>query len=277
MPEIYYPIKNKSDADILYFLDPNPGGAPVVLLLHGLGVSSESWQLQIPSLVEAGFRPIAPDVPGFGRSTCQGVWSIRRSGKRMTWLLGKLGIERAVLVGISMGGVLALQMALDDPQMVDRLVLVNAFARLRSGHWQEWPYYLRRYMTLTLRGIGPQAEIVAQRLFPRPEQEELRCALIAQILQGDERVYMAAMRSLGLFDVQKRLDELHLPTLVITGEEDTTVPIAAQRAMAQKIAGASQIIVPGAGHGVTVDQPEIFNQHLLEFLHPTGRPDPEHA
>jgi 3-oxoadipate enol-lactonase len=94
------------------------------------------------------------------------------------------------------------------------------------------------------------------------------------ILQGDERVYRAAMRSLGLFDVQKRLGEIHVPTLVITGECDTTVPLPVQRVLAEKIPGATQVMIPNAGHAVIVDQPEAFNQALRGFIPPTGRPNP---
>ena len=74
----------------LHFLDPNPSGYPTVLVLHGFGADGTSWTLQLPALTAAGFRPIAPDAPGFGRIAVRG-WSIRRAVTQMAELLEKLG------------------------------------------------------------------------------------------------------------------------------------------------------------------------------------------
>ncbi len=168
-----------------------------------------------------------------------------------------------VVAGISLGGVVALQLALDFPQMVQRLVLINTFACLRPKRFDEASYLLGRFVVANLRGKEYQAETVAKRLFPQPEQEGLRRELVQRILQADERVYRQAMQSLALFDARKRLHEIKMPTLIISGENDTTVPLPNQMELVNGIAGAEHVVIPDAGHAVIADQVVRFNQVLL--------------
>src|SRR3990172_8580936 len=104
------------DMSTLHYLDPNPAGRKAVLLLHGLGADAASWTLQLPVLTAAGFRPIAPDTPGFGQSPYDGGgWSIRRVAAGMAGLLKELKTGPAHVVGLSMGGTIAQQFALEYP------------------------------------------------------------------------------------------------------------------------------------------------------------------
>lgn len=249
------------------FSDPNPFGSLPVLLLHGLGANSSSWHLQIPPLVEAGFRPVAPDVRGFGKSGYPGGgMAISTLAADAATLLQNLKATPAHIVGISMGGAIALQLALDHPQTVSKLVLVNTFASLRPEKLSIWLYFAFRLLLVHTLGLPAQARTVARRIFPHPEQEELRQMLIAQITQANPRAYRAVMRALGRFDVTSRLGEIRVPTLVITGEQDTTVPPNSQQTLVEGIPNAWQIVMTGAGHAVSVEQPEAFNQLLLDFL-----------
>jgi len=252
---------------MLHFLDPNPSGSPGVLLLHGLGADASSWTLQFPALVEAGFRPLAPDVPGFGASRYDGRgWSLKRVAAALAGLLDEAATGPVDVVGLSMGGVIAQQLALDKPQCVKKLALASTFAALRPESAAGWVYWLRRTLLVSFKGIPAQARFVAGRLFPRPEQEPLRRMLIEQITRADPRAYRAAMRALGLFDSRRRLAQIQAPTLVITGADDGTVSPSAQRALAQGIPGARQVVIAGAGHAVSVDHFEEFNAALLAFL-----------
>ncbi|MGB8214683.1 MAG: alpha/beta hydrolase [Anaerolineales bacterium] len=251
----------------LHYLDPNPPGRPFVLLLHGLGADGTSWGLQLPALNQAGFRPIAPDVPGFGGSPYDGQgWSIRRVAAQMAGLLEELGSGPTQVVGISMGGVIAQQFALDYPQLTQRLVLVSTFAILRPENFGGWWYFMRRWAAVLTLGLQAQGRVVAQRIFPEPEQAALRELLEATISRADPRAYRAAMRSLGLFDSCKKLASLHVPTLIVTGQNDSTVSPLRQQVLVKGIPGARQVLIPKAGHAVTVDQAEQFNRALLDFL-----------
>jgi 3-oxoadipate enol-lactonase len=251
----------------LHYLDPNPGGQPAVLLLHGLGANAESWRLQTPALSQAGFRPIAPDVPGFGASRYDGHgWSIKRMAAEMAGLVEELKCGAVHVVGLSMGGTIAQQFALDHPDLTHKLVLVSTFAALRPESLEGWIYFINRLILVNTLGLRAQAKAVALRIFPEPSNAEFRNLLIETISKADPRAYRKAMTSLGLFNSVKRLGEIQAPTLVVMGEKDTTVSPSRQQVLADGIANSSRLIIVNAGHAAPVDQPEIFNRNLLAFL-----------
>jgi 3-oxoadipate enol-lactonase len=165
-----------------------------------------------------------------------------------------------------MGGVAAQQFALDYPRHVRKLVLVSTFGALRPKNISQWLYFLQRFIVVHTLGLEIQAKFVAKRVFPRPEQAELRRMAQEQIARADPRAYRAAMRALALFDSRKRLPRLNIPTLILSGANDTTVPPERQALLAQAIPNARQVILPNAGHAAAIDQAETFNHHLLEFL-----------
>jgi pimeloyl-ACP methyl ester carboxylesterase len=253
----------------LHYFDPNPAGHPAVLLLHGLGADAGSWTLQIPVLTGVGFRPIAVDIPGFGLSPFDGrSWSIRRVADGMADLLEELQTGPAHVVGLSLGGAIAQQFALDIPHLTRKLVLVSTFAVLRPDNLSGWIYFLQRFILVNTLGLSAQAKVVAQRVFPDPRHEQLRNILVETISHADPRAYRKAMASLGLFNSLKRLGEIKAPTLVITGADDTTVNPGRQRLLVAGIPKAQQVIIPDSGHAVPVDQADRFNRELLNFLLP---------
>ena len=252
----------------IHYLDLNPDMDRSILLLHGLGANGSSWQLQFPALTALGYRIIAPDARGFGRSSYPAASpaSIEAAAHDFASLVGQLGINQLDVVGISMGGTHALALTLDCPQLVRRLVLVNTFAHLRPRSLNGWLYYALRFILVHTLGLEVQARTVAARIFPKPEQADLRAMLIQQVLQADPQAYRAAMRALAKFNVKSRLSEIFTPTLIITGELDTTVPGDVQQQLAQGIHLARHVSLPGAGHALSVDSSEQFNLILAEFL-----------
>ena len=251
----------------IHFLDPSPENSPAVILVHGLGTESSSWIYQITALADAGFRPIAPDLPGFGRSSYAGSrWSICETAAGLVEIADRLSLDRFHMAGISMGGTIALQTAIDHADRLRKLVLINTFATLRPKRWSEWSYLIKRYFRARVKGVGTQAEMTARRIFPREDQAELRVELISHIRNTDPVVYKTAMRELGLFDVRQYLKQIRIPSMVITGENDTTVPLENQDELAKGLSFCQHVFVANAGHGVIVDQPHVINRNLLQFL-----------
>lgn len=251
----------------LHYLEENPTGSPTVLLLHGLGADCSSWQLQIPILTHAGYRVLAPDARGFGKSPYPGGRQTMQLMAEDFAVLVKATCSSPVdVVGISMGGVQALQLCLDHPEVVNKLVLVNAFASLRPEKLSVWAFLVLRFIMVHTLGLPVQARYVTRRIFPKEEQAVLRDELYRQILQADPKGYRATMRSLALFKVNSRLLEINKPTLVITAEKDSVVPLKSQLVLAEHIHGAKHVIIPDASHAVTADQPVLFNQAMLDFL-----------
>jgi len=251
----------------LHFLDPHPGGAPAVLLLHGLGANGTSWALQFDALSAAGMRPLAPDAPGFGASSYdRRGWNFKRVAADLADLLVECHTGPVHVVGLSMGGVIAQQFVLDFPQFVRKLVLVSTFSVLLPEGLSQWLYFAQRALVVHTVGLATQSKIVAQRVFPDPGQQALREMAEEQIAAADPRAYRAAMRCLGLFNSRSRLKEIKVPTLVISGANDSTITPERQKALAEAISGARQVIIPNAGHAVAIDQFEAFNRELLQFL-----------
>jgi pimeloyl-ACP methyl ester carboxylesterase len=260
------PILQLADDLTVHYLDINPDGPRTALLLHGLGVTGRSWQFQIPALAAAGYRVLAPDFRGFGQSSYPGQTSIAEMARDAAVLLQALAGGPADVVGISMGGTVALRLALDYPDIVSRLVLVNTAARLRPSYRAGWILYALRYAVLYALGPIGQARLVARRTFPHPHQETMRQFLFEQIVQSNQYAYRASLRALGRFDISPRLAEIAAPTLVVSGEHDSAIPLHIQRPLADGIAGARHVVIPETGHGVIAERPDEFNRVLLEFL-----------
>ncbi len=256
----------------IHFEESHPTGNPTVVLLHGLGSAGESWQQQFDPLAELGFRVVAPDMPGFGWSPwIGGEVSVKRMADLMAAFIEGVGAKPAHVAGISMGGTVALQLALDHPDMVRSLVLVNTFAHLRPRSLNEWLYFLARLIIARLVGPERQADMVVRRILPKPEHEEARQMLRNHILKADRNVYRGMMAALFRFDVRDRLHEIRVPTLVVTGTEDTTVAPVIQEELARGIPGAEHVIIEGAGHAVIADSPEAFNNALVAFYRRLGQ------
>lgn len=184
----------------------------------------------------------------------------------MAGLLEELQSGPAHVVGLSMGGIIAQQFALDFLHLTRKLVLVSTFAALRPVNLSGWFYFIQRFIVVNTLGLPAQARVVAGRIFPGADKAVLREMLIQTISRANPRAYRKAMESLGLFNLTKRLGEIKVPTLIVTGTDDTTVPPARQKLLVNGIPAARQVIIPEAGHAVPVDQSERFNRELLAFL-----------
>lgn len=252
---------------MLNFIDSNPEGDPCLLLLHGLGANAESWYFQLNGLSPRGYRLIAPDLPGFGRSPFAGKrWDLNRAVGQVVELMDQLGVVQFIPVGISMGGAAALLLAHRFPRRVEGLILINTFSSLAPGSLSEWVYFLRRGWRAFLRSPADQAWIVAERVFPAPDQAAYREMLVESIRSADPKVYRQAMVSLARFNFNRRLAAICAPTLVISGAKDTTIPLDKQHELAKKIPGAEHVVIPDAGHAVIADQPAMLNEQISRFL-----------
>ena len=181
-------------------------------------------------------------------------------------LLSALEAPPAHVVGLSLGGCVALTLALDHAALVRSLTLVNAFARLTPAGPRGAMRMLARLGLLACAPMRVVASHVARGLFPRPDQRELRRAAVASLAGNSRRTYLAAIRALASFDVRRRLSEMRCPTLVVAGERDTTVPLASKRFLQRSIPGAELIVVDDSGHVTPCVQADRFNALLLRFV-----------
>lgn len=244
-----------------------PAGAPVVLFLHGLGSSSADWAMQVPAFAER-YRVLTLDLRGHGRSRAgpRRGFTVDALARDVAGTLARLGEAPVHAIGLSLGGCVALALALERPEMVRSLVLVNAFARLRPAGARGAARMLQRLGLLCVAPMPVVAAHVARGLFPKPEQREAYLAAVASLGANPRGTYLASIRALLGFDARGRLGQVACPTLVVTGDRDRTVPRAAAELLARAIPGARAVVVPDSGHATPYDQPEAFNRAVLDFL-----------
>lgn len=243
-------------------------GTPVVFL-HGLGSSADDWLLQVPAFGER-FRVITTDLRGHGRSPYRGALVIEQMADDVAALLTEIGAGAAAggahVVGLSMGGCVALAVGLRHPPLARSVTLVNTFAKYRSPGVGGLGRALRRLWLLQFRPIRAVAEFVAHGLFPKPEQAPLVAAAVASLSQNSRETYWAAIRALMRFDARAALAGLQKPVLVVMGDRDQTVPRAAGEYLARHIPGARALVLADSGHASPIDQAEAFNAAVLAFL-----------
>lgn len=181
-------------------------------------------------------------------------------------LLGALDAPPAHVVGLSLGGCVALGLALDHPARVRSLTLVNAFARLAPAGARGALRMLARLSLLACAPMSVVAAHVARGLFPRADQRELYLAAVASLAGNSRRTYFASMLAVARFDVRSRLGQVRCPTLVVAGDRDATIPPAAKALLSRTIPGAELVIIADSGHATPGDQAERFNAALLAFV-----------
>ena len=244
-------------------------GEPL-LLIHGLGGSGADWAFQVAAL-EKRFRVIVPDLPGSGHSPPpRDEYTIDGFATTLWSLLDHLGIARTNIIGFSLGGAVALEMAARRPSSVPRLGLINSLATYRPDHWRKW---LETHVSATLVrlvGMPRTAWLLAARLFPEPWQRALRRHAAEAVGAVPASSYLGAGFALARWAIVDRLHELTGRILLIAAEHDFT-PLAEKRALAATLK-ADIVVVRGSRHGTPFDSVEATNASLLALL--TDQPLP---
>jgi pimeloyl-ACP methyl ester carboxylesterase len=241
------------------------GSGPPLLLVHGLGSSARDWEAQLPEF-SARFTCIVPDVRGFGQSDKPpGPYSVAEWADDLHALLDHLGHERVDVVGYSMGGAITFQMAVDRPERFHRMVILNSLPSFAIDHWRKHIELWTRLLVVRFLSMDRMARILANRLFPGPDQGALRDTMIERYAVNETGPYLSAVRALAGWTVADRLEGLKMPTLVIAAEEDYT-PMESKEAFVREMSNARLVRVANSRHGTPFDQPEIFNQLVLDFL-----------
>lgn len=243
-------------------------GEPVVLL-HGLGGSGADWQGQFEAL-SAHHDVIAPDFRGHGASPGPpGAWRMTDFAADVVELLRSVGATPAHVVGLSLGGMVAFQMAVDAPEMVRSLVIVNSGPAFPGRSWRGRLLIWSRLAMIRWRGMEPMGRTIAQRLFPAAEQAELAHAFVSHFVTNSPDHYANTLRAIQHFDVADRLGKVRCPVLAISGDRDYT-PLAAKEAWVRHLPAARLEVITDSGHATPVDQPAAFLRALEQFLADAG-------
>ncbi|MGH8457608.1 MAG: alpha/beta fold hydrolase, partial [Stenotrophobium sp.] len=192
---------------VRFYYEETGEGTPLVFL-HGLGASIQDWECQLP-VFSRSFRCITVDLRGYGRSgRGTGPLSVERFAADVWSVLGKLDAARYCLVGHSMGGAVALQLALDHPQALIKLVIANSVPTFKPENLRQHFEIWYRLIVMSLMGPVRLARIGAQRMFPDQDQVELREKNAARGARNSGKVYIESLRALTRWSVLDRLGEL---------------------------------------------------------------------
>lgn len=247
------------------------GEGPALLLLHGLGSAGADWQPQIDAL-KPHYRVIAPDMRGHGLSQIvSNGYDLHQFAADALAVLDHLGVDKAHVCGLSMGGGVAFALAVDATDRVRSLCIVNSGPSARPPNLKFRLYILLRKLMARIYTPGQAAPRVAERLFPGDAQDmrQKREQFIEQLQGMDASVYRKSLYAVLRFDVADRIDRLQMPTLFLSSEWDYTPPEAKLR-FVNRMPNARLEVVPETRHALPIEAPELFNRVLINFLGESG-------
>ena len=250
------------DIDLYY---ETTGEGQSLLLIHGLGSSTRDWEAQVPFFSEK-FQVVTLDVRGHGRSDKpSGPYSVQVFAEDTAELIKSLGLEPVHVVGLSMGGAIAFQLAVDSPDLIKSLVIVNSAPEMIFRTFKERLQIFQRLFIVRLLGMRKMSEVLSKRLFPKQEHEELRRIFVERVSQNDKRAYLDSMKALVGWSVTDRLSTIQCPTLVIAADEDYT-PVSLKEDYVAKIPNAELVVINDSRHAIPMERPDQFNKALMAFL-----------
>lgn len=243
-------------------------GESALVFLHGIGGGAGAWAAQLETFAALGYRATAWDMPGYGRSALIEPYTMSNAAGALAALIERLASPTTVVIGHSLGGMVAQEFAGAHRGHCQGLVLFAtspAFGKA-DGNWQQ------EFLAARLKPLneGRTMAEVAAKLVPSMLGERVApgCAEQARTLMAavPPATYRAAMHALVGFDRRAWLANIDVPTLVLAGERDGNAPPAVMRRMAEKISGARYVELPGAGHLANLEQPDAFDGALRAFL-----------
>jgi 3-oxoadipate enol-lactonase len=247
----------------LHYRDEGQGAA--LLLLHGLGSSGADWELVAPGFAK-DHRVLTPDLRGHGETEKPaGGYGVALHARDVAAFLDALKLKAVDVVGLSMGGMVAFQLAVDRPDLVRSMVIVNSGPDMVPRKLKVKLGFATRLMLLRLLGPKRFAAMIAKRLFPKPEQAALREQIAARLGANAPDVYLRATRGLIGWSVIDRIGEIAAPVLVVSSERDYT-PLAAKQAYAAKLRNARVVELKDSGHAAPADQPQALTELIREHI-----------
>jgi 3-oxoadipate enol-lactonase len=239
-------------------------GEPLVFL-HGLGSCSQDWEFQVAEFSKE-YRVITMDLRGHGQSARpRGPYSIEMLASDAAGLLGALGVGAAHVVGLSLGGAVAFQLAVSFPSLVKSLIIVNSGPDARIRTVRQRLMVATRLAMVRLLGLRRVGAALSKKLLPGPDLAGVRATFRERFVRNDRDSYLAALRALLGWSVISHIGDITCPTLVIAADNDYT-PVAIKEAYVAKIPGAKLVVIPNSRHALPVEKPQIFNAALRSFL-----------
>lgn len=243
------------------------GRGESIVFLHGVGSDKALWDGQVAYFSESR-RAVAIDYPGYGESDLPDRDLGREEIARyVSGALERLGISAAHIVGLSMGGIIALEMICREPARVVSLTLADTFAKHHDGKGVLERAH-KAIETMTMREF---AEARMSAVLSPHASEEIKREAVENMARIDKRSYGWAASAVWTGDYLAELSNIAVPTLVVVGEHDRLTPLSLAQQLESGIRGACLEVIPDAGHISNFENPDGFNKALEAFLSATGR------
>jgi len=248
---------------IVYYMD-GPTRAPVLLLSNSLGTTSAMWDPQV-SRLSSHFLVLRYDQRGHGASgSPKGPYAIEDLGHDALDLLDMLGVERAAICGLSLGGMVAIWMAANAPDRVTHLILASTSAKLGPPEaWQERAALVRSSGTKAIADLLPERWFTTT--FRNVNRKTVNDVLL-MLATCDPEGYASCCEAIATMDQRGDLIRINAPTLVIAGADDPVTPPSLAFNLARMIRCASLEVLQGASHLVNLGEPERFTSAVLAHL-----------
>lgn len=244
------------------------GRGPWLILSNSLATDRGMWQPQLAEL-QARFTVLGYDTRGHGRSSVSDdEFGFGTLATDVIALMDYLGIDRAKFMGLSLGGMTGLALALEHPDRIERVVCCDARADAPDGYKAMWD---NKIALSKSGGMDALADSTMSRWFSPtfradPENASLLTSVREMISRTPSKGYRKAARCLQTLDLLRSLDQVRLPVQFIVGEFDPAVPLPVAQDMADRIAGAEVHVIPGAAHLSNLESPEVFLATALAEL-----------
>ena len=243
-----------------------PAGAPVVTLSHSLATTLAMWEPQV-TVLASKYRVLRYDTRGHGGTDApEGAYSLDQLAEDARALLAALGVERTHFIGLSMGGMIGQTLALKHPEMFRSLVLSDTSSRVPPEARPTWDDRIRLAET---QGMEPLVEPTLGRWFTAPflaQHPEVVEPVRAMIRQTKTQGYIGCCQAIKVLDLTEQLHAIGVPTLIVVGEDDLGTPVAASRAIQERIKGSELVVLKSAAHLSNLEQVEAFNRAVTSFL-----------
>ena len=256
------------DGKRMYYETHSEPEKGTVLLIHGLGADHEMWKPQIERYPEEGYRVIVPDVRGHGKTDSVGALAIPDWSHDLRELLDHLSLDTVTVIGVSMGGVIAQQFAVDFPERTGSLVLSDTFCELQSfGEKMRGAFSLIGLYPFYLLG----KEALAKAVSSAHKTEQVRMYFQKVTREARLPQIILSRKAINQVDLKAEIANLEVPTLVMTGIDFGEGFVAIGRKVAEAIPGAEFVSLEGACDPSNLVNPEVFDRNVLHFLEATER------
>jgi 3-oxoadipate enol-lactonase len=241
------------------------GTGPSLVFLHGLGSSGLDWEEQVTAFSDQ-YRVITIDLRGHGRSEKPaGPYTMALFASDVASLLKDIGAIPAHVVGLSLGGMVTMELAVSHPETVASITVVNTGPSVIPQTIKDRMFIWQRHLLLRLFSMEKLGGVLAGRLLPGEDLGDKRSTFVERFKENDKAAYKATFDAITSWSAIERLESVSCPVLVIAADEDYS-PVEAKQIIVDTVPDGRITVIEDCRHATPMERPEAFNRALGEFL-----------